>query len=176
MSVVAAVEMKIFALLAQAAATLPATAPATAPATLPTTMPAEPQYDPGTLLVVVLGNFAFLLVICGVLFAALRTIPPGHRKMHPALVWLLIVPLFGLFWNFYVFINVAESFRAYFQSRGRDVGDAGRTLGFATALVWLSVICLKIIAVVPTVILVVIYLVKVIRMTREVRAMEKATS
>jgi hypothetical protein len=62
---------------------------------------------------------------------ALAVIPAEHQKnMTPGQVWLLVIPVFGLVWNFFVYHRVALSFQAYFESNGRpQPGDYGKQMG-----------------------------------------------
>lgn len=76
------------------------------------------------------------VVVCLLLNIALNRIPPEHRRIEPALVWLLLIPCFGLYWNFPVFLRVPDSFRSAYEAQGRgaEVGDGGRVLGLAYAI------------------------------------------
>ena len=97
---------------------------------------------PGTELVeLAIGGLAILFVlgilvlILYLLYDAQRAIPPEYRHVEPAQVWLLLIPLFNLVWNFFVYPQIADSYRSYFYSRGRfDVGDAGKSVGL-----WFSI-------------------------------------
>jgi hypothetical protein len=77
------------------------------------------------------------IVICWFLADALRRIPERYRFQEPRLVWLLLIPIFNLWWNFKVYPAIAESFQVVFYSRGiADVDDCGE--GLARAYCWLS--------------------------------------
>src|SRR5689334_14549782 len=72
------------------------------------------------------GGFGLIVtvVVCALLYNAQSAIPPEHRRIEPGMVWLLLIPLFGLIWNFFVFQRIPESYQSYFYSMGRtDVGD-----------------------------------------------------
>lgn len=70
-------------------------------------------------------------VICWYLSNCLKAIPQEHRKQEPGMVWLLMIPLFSIVWNFFVYPRISESYKSYFDSIGRtDVGDCGRSLAF----------------------------------------------
>ena len=72
-----------------------------------------------------LGIIAIVLV-----FIDYQRIPPRFRRLEPGLVFLLLIPCFNIVWNFFVFPQLADSFKAYFDSIGdRSVGDCGRDLG-----------------------------------------------
>ncbi len=47
----------------------------------------------------------------------LKVISESNRKMPPANVWLLLIPLFGIVWHFIVVSNIAQSIEAEYQSR-----------------------------------------------------------
>lgn len=74
-------------------------------------------------------GFAFTVVLCGVFAAVLvylvqvqktfNACSPGNRKMQGGLVWLMLVPLFGLYWQFRVNAALAESLRQ--ESRSRNI-------------------------------------------------------
>lgn len=50
--------------------------------------------------------------------STLASISPENRKMPPANVWLLLIPLFGTIWHFFVIKNMAESINAEATSMG----------------------------------------------------------
>ena len=67
---------------------------------------------------------AIQAVICYFVAGFFKAIPPEHRKQEPGMVWLLMIPIFGLVWNFFVFPRLSQSFQSYFAAQGRtDVGD-----------------------------------------------------
>jgi hypothetical protein len=71
-------------------------------------------------------------VVAALLSSALRRLPPRYRQMDPGLIWLLMIPLFGIGWNFFVVLKVSRSYRDYFAERGRsETGDCGEALGLA---------------------------------------------
>lgn len=77
----------------------------------------------------VLVGLAIQALICYFLSGFLKAIPPEHRKQEPNMVWLLMIPIFPLVWNWFVYPKTSESFQSYFASKGRtDVGDCGRQL------------------------------------------------
>jgi hypothetical protein len=58
-----------------------------------------------------------------------------NRAMQPGLVWLQLIPLFGLVWQFFVVGAISRSLAAEFESRGMPPGaDPVRTLGIATCV------------------------------------------
>jgi hypothetical protein len=98
------------------------------------------------------------VLICYLLWNDYKRIPAQYRKLEPGLVWLLLipVPLFQLIWNFFVYLRLSDSFKAYFDSTGRqDVGDCGRNLALWYCIL-VIIPCLNIVAL----ILLILYLVK----------------
>ena len=89
---------------------------------------------------VFLGCACFVLVIalavqafvCYLLSGCLKRIPEPYRQQQPGMVWLLMIPLVGIVWNFFVYPNLSRSYQAYFAAQGRtDVGDCGAGIGLA---------------------------------------------
>lgn len=66
--------------------------------------------------------------------------------MSPGKPWLLLIPIFNVFWHFAVVINVAASLRNEFQRRNIPNADPspGRTIGLAVCI-------LTVISIVPIV-------------------------
>ncbi len=78
------------------------------------------------LYMVVKGSICFLII------GALRRVPAEHRKVELKQVWLLLIPLFGYVWNFFVYRQVSASFESYFTARGRTA-DGRCSAGIALA-------------------------------------------
>ncbi|MEM9753698.1 MAG: hypothetical protein AAF916_09980 [Planctomycetota bacterium] len=87
--------------------------------------------------------FAFLI------WLPYRKVPRQHRRVFGFSIWLTIIPVFGLFWNFRIAGRVPASFRSYFEAHPEAVaaaptvagatphnlvGDAGRGVGLAYAI------------------------------------------
>jgi hypothetical protein len=73
--------------------------------------------------------------VCWVIFGCYQAIPAPYQKLKPGEVWLLLIPVFNLFWNFWVFPGLSQSFKAYFDSKGDStVGDCS-----ARVALWLSI-------------------------------------
>lgn len=89
----------------------------------------------------------FALIVLGVgLFVAimflltlsktLRAVAPQNRTMQPDQVWLLLIPLFNLYWIFVVVSKLSESIRNEFVSRGLSIEERPTyNLGLAYAIV-----------------------------------------
>ena len=76
------------------------------------------------------------VVVCIFLSGCLKKLPQEYQKMTPGLVWLLLIPVFSLVWNFFVVLKLSASFRSYFAAKGKtDVGDCGKMLGLAYAII-----------------------------------------
>jgi hypothetical protein len=61
---------------------------------------------------------------------ALNRCSPECRAMNPGMVWLMLIPLFNLVWQFFVVLNMAKSLGAEFQKRGlAEDPNPGQTLG-----------------------------------------------
>jgi hypothetical protein len=78
-------------------------------------------FQPTHLLVLFLVCGLFL--IPGILFLltlqnALKKCDASVRQMEPAMVWLLLIPLFSLVWNFFVVTGIGKSLGAEFRRRG----------------------------------------------------------
>ncbi len=86
-------------------------------------------------------GFAINIVICAMLHKCLSRIPKEHRKLEFWHIWLLLIPLFSLGWNFFVYLRLPESFQSYFSEQGQaDVGDCGRSLGMWYALCGVAIL------------------------------------
>src|SRR5580700_6726522 len=107
------------------------------------------QTDPGNDVVYfIFGSITLMvlvIVICYLrtLYKALSRISPRNRRMTPALVWLTLIPYFGVFWQFFIAMRVPDSLRNEFRDRGRDDGsDYGKSLVFTQAVLgvvsWIS--------------------------------------
>ena len=112
----------------------------------------------------VLFAIGIQVLILYLLYDAQRAIPPEHRRIEPGQVWLLLIPLFNLVWNFFVFIRIPESYQSYFYSRGRyDVGDGGKSLGmwFSICTACSLIPCLGIIPAFVGLVVLIVFLVKI---------------
>ncbi len=85
------------------------------------------------LLAVAAAAFAIPFLICWLLSSDLAAVPLEDRqRLAPGQVCLLVIPLFNLVWNFFVFPRIADSFRNHFERTGQPLpGDYGRGLGIA---------------------------------------------
>ena len=60
-----------------------------------------------------------------------------HQGTSPVLVWLMLVPIFNLGWQFYLLISATTGIKGRLTELGRDAGDGGFWLG----VVYQSLIC-----------------------------------
>ncbi len=115
-------------------------------------------------LIVLLANFAINIVICALLHTSVGRVPQQYRVIEPGLVWLLLIPLFQVIWNFFVHVRVSRSFQNYFQATGdTTVGDCGESIGrwYAICVACTFVPCANYIAGPAALVLLIIFLVKV---------------
>lgn len=87
----------------------------------------------GVMLGAVVIGTAIAIGICAVIAYLIiqnyRAIPAEHRTMEPGKVWLILIPVFNLYWMFPVFLGLADSYKSYFNSIGDEsVGDCNRQL------------------------------------------------
>jgi hypothetical protein len=116
------------------------------------------------LLGVLLFAIAVSVVIILLISTPLKAIPDEYREMEPGKVWLLLIPLFNIVWNFFVFTRVPKSFQNYFAAQGKnDFGDCGEKLGmwYAICVACFIIPCVNYIAGPASLVLVIIFLVKI---------------
>ena len=67
---------------------------------------------------------------------ALKKCHPASRTMEPGMLWLLLVPLFNLIWNFFVVQAMARSLGAEFRLRNipNAEPEPGKSIGLAMAI------------------------------------------
>ena len=114
----------------------------------------------GVIFAISLGIMAF---ICYLVAMNFKAIPEEHRKITPGQVWLLMIPLFNLVWNFFVYPKLAQSYKSYFESIGRtDVGDCDEKIGMWYCIIAACCIipCVGYIAGPASLVLLIIFLVK----------------
>jgi magnesium-transporting ATPase (P-type) len=114
---------------------------------------------------------ALLIFVYYLLYTCLKRIPQQYRLMEPGLVFLLLIPCFNLVWIFFVTSRISRSLQAYFASQGRtDVGDCGQQLGlwWSICVVAGMVPLLNYIAGPASLVLMIIYLVKVVGLKNQI--------
>lgn len=129
----------------------------------------DPSSDEGLIFIVffygglcVVG-LAIQAFICWLVARCYTAIPSKHRMMEPNMVWLNMIPLFNLVWNFYVYLRLSDSFLAYFREKGdSSVGDCGRNMGkwFSICMACSVIPCVGSITGLVGLVLLILYLVK----------------
>lgn len=65
----------------------------------------------------------------------LKLIAPNNRKMPPGQVWLVLIPLFGAIWQFFVVNNISISIEKEFRSKGLPIENRPTyTIGLITCI------------------------------------------
>ena len=109
-------------------------------------------------------GLAISVVIILLITSVLNVVPQQYREIEPAMVWLLLIPLFNLIWNFFVFPKVSRSLQKYFAAQGKsEHGDCGEKIGFWYAICGTCCIipCVNYLAGPAGLVLLIIYLVKI---------------
>lgn len=79
--------------------------------------------------VIAFVGLAIAILLSYLLYTLYTAVPEQHRVMRPEMVWLLLIPCFGVIWNFWVYPGLSKSFKSYFDSVGdTTVGDCGKAL------------------------------------------------
>ena len=76
----------------------------------------------------------------------INEISPENRKMEPNQVWLYLVPIFGLIWQFIMVDNIGISLQAEFQKRNITVKE--EKPGYRVGMIYCILFCCTIIPVV----------------------------
>jgi ABC-type antimicrobial peptide transport system permease subunit len=109
-------------------------------------------------------------VIAYLLSSCYAVIPAEHRAMEPGMCWLLLIPIFSLYWNFRVYLGLSDSFASAFRARGENLEPAqtGRTTGkaFCILAVVSLVPCLGTITALVALVCMIIYLIKAFELKR----------
>jgi hypothetical protein len=84
----------------------------------------------GIMFLVVFVIYIFFLIS---LSSALSKCSRASRTMEPGLVWLMLIPLFNLVWQFFVVIALAKSLGNEFRARGVSniEPEPGKSIGIA---------------------------------------------
>ncbi len=121
--------------------------------------------------IMLLIGLAINIVICALLYVAQKRVPAEHRKIDPLAVWLLLIPLFNLVWNFFVYRRIPQSYCSYFNAQGvQGKGDCGETIGLWLAICYACSIipCVNYIAGPAALVLLIIFLVKIMGLRGEI--------
>jgi hypothetical protein len=91
---------------------------------------------------VILASLAWAIFVYVSLYKAFSAVSPGNRDMEPAMIFLMLIPCFGLIWYFIVVIRLASSLKKEFADRGlKEDGDFGQLLGILVILPVVGFIC-----------------------------------
>jgi len=72
------------------------------------------------------------------LYKALSLCSPDSRTLSPGMVWLLLIPLFNIVWQFIVVSRLSSSLHNEFEKRGMHEHPApGRSIGIATCILFI---------------------------------------
>jgi hypothetical protein len=103
-------------------------------------------------------------VVCWILMNCFTAVPAEHRKMEPTHVWFLMIPLFNVVWNFFVFPRLSDSFRSYFDKKPEEevTGDCGKQLGivYSSCIAATLIPCVNFVAGPVALVILIVYLIK----------------
>lgn len=91
-----------------------------------------------------LRTFPLAIVVAAIFYLVmlqrlLNRCSEGNRTMNPGMVWLLLVPVFNLYWQFFVVSHVRSSLEKEFESREKRLPkDLTVSLGLALSTCWVS--------------------------------------
>ncbi|QBG46025.1 hypothetical protein EGM51_00830 [Verrucomicrobia bacterium S94] len=90
----------------------------------------------GVMLAVMLLLFIPTLFWLLTLQKALSRCRPENQAMAPAMVWLVLIPIFNIVWQFFVVINVSKSLKNELASLNvePDSADPGKAVGLAMCI------------------------------------------
>jgi len=84
-------------------------------------------------------GIAIAVFYCLTLSKALQQVRSGNRDMEPGQVWLVLIPLFNLYWNFKIASDIPSSLRREFRERG--MGRSGEDYGAGVGK-WYAICCI----------------------------------
>jgi hypothetical protein len=84
-------------------------------------------------LVILFFSLIAIILFLLALQKALKKCAPASRTMEPGTVWLMLIPFFGLVWQFIVVMNIAKSMGNEFERLGIDRPEPtmSQTIGLA---------------------------------------------
>jgi hypothetical protein len=113
--------------------------------------------------IIVLIGILTNAVICFFLHKLYKAVPVQRRQMTPGLVWLLLIPLFGLIWNFFVFPKLSGSYKTCFEAAGDSTAgtcNSGLAWAYPILCVVMYIPLVSVIAGPAALVVVVAYIVK----------------
>ena len=143
-------------------------------------------YDSGMAIGAIIG-IAFLVFIILMIPAVfyllnlqntLKAVRSQNQKMPPGQVWLLLIPFFGIVWNFITVQRIAESIKAEYDSRQMPCEDKpaysiGLAMCICTCCTWIPI--LGFLASLGGIVLWIIYWVKTAEYKRNMQAMQASS-
>jgi cobalamin synthase len=148
--------------------------------------PQAPMVSDGTILLIILGVAGVCFVIwlaigLAVLLTLHRTLglcQPGNRTMEPAMVWLNLIPCYGLVWQFITVLKVSETLRNEFDSRGE--GQRGETygqgIGIASCVLYVTAILFGVPALIASQVCLIIYWLRIAEFRRRLQGVHDGDS
>lgn len=129
-------------------------------------------------MVIVLGIFALIFLTMLIIYIfyllslskCLKKVQPENRAMEPGLVWLSLIPVFSLVWNFFIVIQLKESLSNEFNSRRLpNDGDFGFGMGLTFAILTCvnNIPYLNLLTIIPTLIFWIIYWIKIVGYSKQ---------
>jgi bacteriorhodopsin len=89
-----------------------------------------------------LAMLAYVVFMYMTMYQALNAVSPRNRDMEPGMIFLMLIPCFGIVWYFFVVIRIASSLEKEFADRGlKEDGDFGRLLGILVIIPCVGFIC-----------------------------------
>lgn len=140
--------------------------------------------DTTTIIRIVAGCLFLAVLAIGIVYiaflsGALRKCTPSSRTMEPGMVWLLLVPLLNVVWNFLVVSALAKSLGNEFRLRNipTDNPEPGKAIGIAMCVCGACSIIpiVNIVAAPPNLILWIVYWVKIAEFSRKLDQSPVAT-
>ena len=116
---------------------------------------------------------AINVVVCLLLYNAQMAVPQEHRKIEPNMIWLLVIPLFNLVWNFFVFLRIPESYQSAFAARGaahKGVGERNIGLAYCICAACSIIPCVNILTGLASLVLVIIFLVQIYNLKTQLQS------
>lgn len=87
------------------------------------------------ILVAVVIGVAIAVLLVWLLYDACKRIPAQYRELEPWQVWLLLIPVWSLIWNFVVYPRLSRSMQAALAAQGTPAADdCGAQLGLYYAI------------------------------------------
>lgn len=86
------------------------------------------------LIVLSLAGLVPLVYFLDILQNVLQKCAPGSRTMKPGKVWLTLIPLFGLIWQFNVVLNVSDTLENEYARLGIPCPRLKRTMAVGVGM------------------------------------------